>query len=98
MVRDSVHSAHATRQLSLRSKSMAEIVHILANHACPDITHQLSDVWDHPPAFGRFGDVYRGYLKDGTQVALKVPRLYVGNDDTNNVLHMTAVGQLNNIQ
>jgi hypothetical protein len=58
------------------SKPAAEVVQRLARHNCPNITSSL-DLKRCPSyaiAGGGYGDVYRGYLRDGSIVAIKCPR------------------------
>ncbi|KAG9097001.1 hypothetical protein FS749_007303 [Ceratobasidium sp. UAMH 11750] len=62
--------------------SASEIVALLTRHRCPDITQRL--VLDQcgraPFTGGGSGDVYRGVIDGGTQVAIKCPRVYLTND------------------
>ncbi|KDN35933.1 hypothetical protein RSAG8_11196, partial [Rhizoctonia solani AG-8 WAC10335] len=58
--------------------SHSEAITLLAEHGYPDITTQIEvegcDIL--PFAGGGFGDVYRGYLRNGLQVAIKCPRIF----------------------
>ncbi|KAG9120141.1 hypothetical protein FRC07_004499 [Ceratobasidium sp. 392] len=61
------------------SMSITEIISILGQHGCPDITDAL-DVGRcglGPVAGGGFGDVYQGCLRTGVEVAIKCPRFFV---------------------
>ncbi|KAG9124638.1 hypothetical protein FRC07_010822 [Ceratobasidium sp. 392] len=61
------------------SMSITEIISILGQHGCADITDAL-DVGRcglGPVAGGGFGDVYQGYLRTGVEVAIKCPRFFV---------------------
>ncbi|KAG8779179.1 hypothetical protein FRC12_024593 [Ceratobasidium sp. 428] len=60
-----------------------EIVSRLSLRGCADLTDQLdlATCTERPISSGGFGDIYRGDLKDGTQVAIKTIRLYVGSSE-----------------
>ncbi|KAG8739607.1 hypothetical protein FRC12_016264 [Ceratobasidium sp. 428] len=60
-----------------------EIVSHLSLRGCADMTDQLdlATCTERPISSGGFGDIYRGDLKDGTQVAIKTIRLYVGSSE-----------------
>ncbi|KAF8600424.1 kinase-like protein [Ceratobasidium sp. AG-I] len=73
--------------------SAQEIIAILGRHGCLDVTGDidLAQCSSRPVAGGGFGDIYRGSLKGGSQVAMKCPRLYLtANDDNRNVLKAAA--------
>ncbi|KAF8595616.1 kinase-like protein [Ceratobasidium sp. AG-I] len=63
--------------------SLSEVTQHLVNRACPDITQNidLQRCTRSPIAGGGFGDIYRGSLVDGTEVAIKCSRVFVGSDD-----------------
>ncbi|KAG8790282.1 hypothetical protein FRC12_012286 [Ceratobasidium sp. 428] len=60
-----------------------EIVSRLSLRGCADMTDRLdlATCTKRPIASGGFGDIYRGDLKDGTQVAIKTIRLPVGSSE-----------------
>ncbi|KAG8749064.1 hypothetical protein FRC12_013594, partial [Ceratobasidium sp. 428] len=60
-----------------------EIVSRLSLRGCADMTDQLdlATCTERPISSGGFGDIYRGDLKDGTQVAIKTIRLYAGSNE-----------------
>ncbi|KAG8723503.1 hypothetical protein FRC09_003062 [Ceratobasidium sp. 395] len=62
---------------------VSTIVTILTKRRCPNITEQLNlDSFDRTPiSGGGFGDVFRGSLLEGEQVAVKCPRLCLQQDD-----------------
>ncbi|KAG8727495.1 hypothetical protein FRC12_022459, partial [Ceratobasidium sp. 428] len=64
-------------------KTPEEIVARLSLRGCADMTNRLdlATCTSRPIASGGFGDIYRGELKDGTQVAIKTIRLYVGSSE-----------------
>ncbi|KAG8685325.1 hypothetical protein FRC08_013178 [Ceratobasidium sp. 394] len=61
----------------------SEIISLLTQHRCPDITDRLllDQCGCAPFSGGGSGDVYRGALVGGTQVAIKCPRFYLRQDD-----------------
>ncbi|KAG8752765.1 hypothetical protein FRC12_011801 [Ceratobasidium sp. 428] len=60
-----------------------EIVSRLSLRGCADMTDRLdlATCTKRPIASGGFGDIYRGDLKDGTQVAIKTIRLSIGSSE-----------------
>ncbi|KAG8764932.1 hypothetical protein FRC12_007798 [Ceratobasidium sp. 428] len=62
-----------------------EIVLRLSLRGCADMTKQLDlkTCSEHPISSGGFGDVYRGRLKGGTQIAIKTIRLYDSPSEQN---------------
>ncbi|KAG8724765.1 hypothetical protein FRC09_014601 [Ceratobasidium sp. 395] len=60
-----------------------EIVLRLSLRGCADITEQLdfTTCSERPISSGGFGDIYRGRLKAGTQVAIKTIRLYASSSE-----------------
>ncbi|KAG8777306.1 hypothetical protein FRC12_000440 [Ceratobasidium sp. 428] len=65
--------------------SASEIIGILAEHHCFDVTNQLdlARCERTPITCGGFGDIYRGTLNGGQRVAIKCARLYLRHGDTN---------------
>ncbi|KAG8770065.1 hypothetical protein FRC12_004537 [Ceratobasidium sp. 428] len=63
---------------------ISDIVALLVVHQCPDITSRLDLKKCGATAFagGGFGDVYRGALNGGENVAIKCARFYLRQDDT----------------
>ncbi|KAG8696092.1 hypothetical protein FRC08_007375 [Ceratobasidium sp. 394] len=61
----------------------SEIISLLTQHRCPDITERLvlNQCGRAPISGGGSGDVYRGALVGGAQVAIKCPRFYLRQDD-----------------
>ncbi|KAG9077192.1 hypothetical protein FRC06_009057 [Ceratobasidium sp. 370] len=59
--------------------TVEELIMCLGNRGCTDITEQLNvDSCTTYPLFGGgFGDIYRGKLKNGAEVAIKTMRLYL---------------------
>ncbi|KAG8728071.1 component of the polarisome [Ceratobasidium sp. 428] len=65
------------------SMTIAEIIRMLGQHGCPDITDAL-DIGKcglSPVAGGGFGDVYQGHLRTGLEVAIKCPRFFVNRSE-----------------
>lgn len=60
-----------------------EIVDRLGDHGCQNITGQLDlDACStYPLSSGGFGDVYRGKLVDGSQVAIKTMRIHINTNE-----------------
>ncbi|KAG8795970.1 hypothetical protein FRC12_007316 [Ceratobasidium sp. 428] len=60
-----------------------EIVLRLSLRGCANMTDQLDPATysERPISSGGFGDIYRGRLKDGTQVAVKTIRIYADSQD-----------------
>ncbi|CEL59140.1 Serine/threonine-protein kinase sepA OS=Dictyostelium discoideum GN=sepA PE=2 SV=1 [Rhizoctonia solani AG-1 IB] len=64
--------------------SNSEILAKLGKHGCNEVTNDI-DVTkssDFPVVAGGFGDIYRGVLRDGTQVSIKCLRLMVDSGTT----------------
>ncbi|KAG8723134.1 hypothetical protein FRC09_004589 [Ceratobasidium sp. 395] len=63
--------------------SAPAIIEILTRRGCRDLTGQLDlgRCDDRPVAGGGFGDIYRGVLLSGEEVAIKCARLYLQWDD-----------------
>ncbi|KAG8771735.1 hypothetical protein FRC12_003459 [Ceratobasidium sp. 428] len=59
--------------------TLAEVISCLSVHGCMNITGQLDteSCSQYPISHGGFGDVFRGRLDDGGQVAIKTMRLLV---------------------
>lgn len=54
-----------------------EVIKILVEHGCPDVTPSL-DLEKCKPSFsvyGGFGDIYEGWFTNGAKVAIKCPRM-----------------------
>ncbi|KAG8728120.1 component of the polarisome [Ceratobasidium sp. 428] len=67
------------------SMPITEIILILGQHGCPDITDAL-DIGKcglSPVAAGGFGDVYQGHLRTGLEVAIKCPRFFMNRNEIN---------------
>jgi hypothetical protein len=64
-------------------QSSSEITQHLVRHHCPDITPSLdlSFCGNNPISWGGFGDIYRGRLLDGTQIAIKCARLHFSSHE-----------------
>ncbi|KAG9122724.1 hypothetical protein FRC07_000765 [Ceratobasidium sp. 392] len=62
-----------------------EIVRQLGIRGCANLTDQLDlqSCSEYPISSGGFGDIFRGKLKDATEVAIKTVRLYVGSSEQN---------------
>ncbi|KAG8718646.1 hypothetical protein FRC09_012357 [Ceratobasidium sp. 395] len=60
------------------SMPVSEIMHILERHGCPDVTDMFKDCQCDPAPMtgGGFGDVYRGCMQSGVEVAIKCLRLF----------------------
>ncbi|KAG8777966.1 hypothetical protein FRC12_000099 [Ceratobasidium sp. 428] len=59
--------------------TLAEVISCLSDHGCRNITGWLDtqSCSQYPISHGGFGDVFRGRLNDGSQVAIKTMRLLV---------------------
>jgi hypothetical protein len=55
------------------------MIAVLGSHGCPDVTESLdlSTCGERPVAFGGFGDIYPGKMKNGMQIAIKCARINV---------------------
>ncbi|KAG9100172.1 hypothetical protein FS749_016035 [Ceratobasidium sp. UAMH 11750] len=64
--------------------SASTIISILVQHKCPNITDrlELARCGRAPISGGGFGDIYQGTLSGGERVAIKCPRLYLQQNDT----------------
>ncbi|KAG9122248.1 hypothetical protein FRC07_001465 [Ceratobasidium sp. 392] len=62
-----------------------EIVRQLGIRGCANLTDQLDlqSCSEYPISSGGFGDIFRGKLKDATEVAIKTVRLYAGPSEQN---------------
>ncbi|KAH7325180.1 kinase-like domain-containing protein [Rhizoctonia solani] len=74
----------------------SNIVAILANHGCEDLTASLNEsaCSRYPIANGGLGDVYRGRLLDGTSVAVKTIRSYYDQGQLARVYHKRAAREI----
>ncbi|KAG8725018.1 hypothetical protein FRC09_010222 [Ceratobasidium sp. 395] len=65
------------------SMTIAEIIRILGQHGCPNITDALNigKCGLGPVAGGGFGDVYQGHLRTGLEVAIKCPRFFMNRNE-----------------
>ncbi|KAF8599204.1 kinase-like protein [Ceratobasidium sp. AG-I] len=72
--------------------STHEVITLLGNHGCQDITDRLDLVacGSRPIANGGFGDVYRGKLLDSSQVAIKTMRILINTSETQKPLKNAA--------
>ncbi|KAG9089724.1 hypothetical protein FRC06_001415 [Ceratobasidium sp. 370] len=63
--------------------TVEELITCLGNRGCADITAHLDleSCTTYPLFSGGFGDIYRGKMKDGVDVAIKTMRLYVAAED-----------------
>ncbi|KAF8596200.1 kinase-like protein [Ceratobasidium sp. AG-I] len=62
-----------------RNTPAAQVIEILGLHKCPNVTSflDIKNCTEFAVACGGFSDVYSGRLKDGTNVAIKYPRIMV---------------------
>lgn len=56
---------------------------ILVGHGCRDVTHGLDTgrFTNFPVSGGGFGDIYDGFMVDGTRVAAKCIRVFQTSSD-----------------
>ncbi|KAF8599206.1 kinase-like protein [Ceratobasidium sp. AG-I] len=75
-----------------RSMFTDEVIARLGDHGCQNITYQLDpdSCSVYPISSGGFGDVYRGRLIDGFQVAIKTMRIHVNTDKDRKLLKNAA--------
>ncbi|QRV84708.1 Vegetative incompatibility protein HET-E-1 [Ceratobasidium sp. AG-Ba] len=61
------------------------VISSLTAHGCRNLTEQLdlAACGDYPISNGGLGDIYRGKLRNGVEIAIKLTRVYVGADDRN---------------
>jgi hypothetical protein len=61
----------------------SEVMRILADHNCLNITEslKLSECGDAPITYGGYSNIYHGYLRNGAGVAIKCPRLSARSED-----------------
>ncbi|KAG8731320.1 hypothetical protein FRC12_019786, partial [Ceratobasidium sp. 428] len=64
-----------------RTMPVSSVLDILVQHGCHDVTQDLdqSTCSEYPIANGGFGDIYRGKLTSGVQVAIKCTRIIAGS-------------------
>ncbi|KAF8599215.1 kinase-like protein [Ceratobasidium sp. AG-I] len=69
-----------------------EIVARLGDHGCQNITNQLNlaACSTYPISSGGFGDVYRGKLVNGSQVAIKTMRIHINTNESHKPLKDAA--------
>ncbi|KAG9122903.1 hypothetical protein FRC07_000526 [Ceratobasidium sp. 392] len=72
--------------------SISDVYTYLVQHGCADLTSQLDPSSFPGAAFsgGRFGDVWRGSLQNGTKVAVKCLRLHTVNEAHSKALKHAA--------
>ncbi|KAG9082428.1 hypothetical protein FS749_006848 [Ceratobasidium sp. UAMH 11750] len=72
-----------TQQRNYLHQSASDIIALLVQRKCPDITHELDlgQSGRAPISGGGFGDIYKGVLNGGRGVAIKCARLYLRQDD-----------------
>ncbi|CEL63292.1 Serine/threonine-protein kinase dst2 OS=Dictyostelium discoideum GN=dst2 PE=3 SV=1 [Rhizoctonia solani AG-1 IB] len=60
-----------------REMSVSEVISLLVEHGCQDVTDtlQIPTFEEHPVSHGGFGDVFSGNLSDGSRVAVKALRI-----------------------
>ncbi|QRV95310.1 Tyrosine kinase family catalytic domain protein [Ceratobasidium sp. AG-Ba] len=65
------------------STTPKEIMILLGKRGCEDVTKQLdlTSCGKYPISTGGFGDIYRGKLKDGIEVAIKTLRIYADSGE-----------------
>ncbi|KAF8602025.1 kinase-like protein [Ceratobasidium sp. AG-I] len=63
--------------------STTDVIARLGDHGCEDMTNLLhhASFNSYPISSGGFGDVYRGTLTDGVQVAVKTMRIHVHSEE-----------------
>ncbi|KAG8699584.1 hypothetical protein FRC08_005212 [Ceratobasidium sp. 394] len=74
--------SNAVAQVMISSTMpISDITRHLVDHRCKDVTQylDLSSCDETPISWGGFGDIYRGRLSDGTQVAIKCARYSIGS-------------------
>ncbi|KAG9074523.1 hypothetical protein FS749_013922 [Ceratobasidium sp. UAMH 11750] len=74
--------SNAVAQVMISSTmSISDITRHLVDHRCKDVTQylDLSSCDETPISWGGFGDIYRGRLSDGAQVAIKCARYSIGS-------------------
>ncbi|KAJ1306306.1 hypothetical protein OPQ81_011005 [Rhizoctonia solani] len=56
---------------------LSEVLLHLSRHGCQDVTKELdkSKCSEYPERIGGFGEVYRGVLRDGTKVSIKILKI-----------------------
>ncbi|QRV93573.1 Tyrosine kinase catalytic domain protein [Ceratobasidium sp. AG-Ba] len=95
--------ASVTQDLNQRSvdiisgaMSMNEIISVLGQHGCPDITSvlDLPHCAAAPIAAGGFGDIYQGQLQTGTEVAIKCPRFFIHRSEIDRSTMKAAAREL----
>ncbi|KAG9125512.1 hypothetical protein FRC07_007294 [Ceratobasidium sp. 392] len=74
-----------------RFMDISQFVACLSQQGCANITDQLDQIScsEFPISNGGFGDIYRGKLKNGAQIAIKTLRIHVNcvNDDQKSLKH-----------
>ncbi|KAF8594712.1 kinase-like protein [Ceratobasidium sp. AG-I] len=66
-----------------RSSTSSDVIKHLVDHACPNIIERIDfkSCTPWPVGGGGFGDIYRGKLSDGTDIALKCSRRFIEPSD-----------------
>ncbi|QRV77405.1 Tyrosine-protein kinase [Ceratobasidium sp. AG-Ba] len=85
---DVSHSGEQVEPPNVESESISivilvDVISSLRLRGCRDMTSQIDTTTggDYPISSGGFGDIYRCKLRNGTEVAVKTVRLYVGSND-----------------
>ncbi|KAH7320435.1 hypothetical protein B0J17DRAFT_685204 [Rhizoctonia solani] len=62
-----------------RKMTAHEVIAQLVTHGCQDLTNNMDHATfgEHPISHGGFSDIYRGYLLNSTQVAIKILRISI---------------------
>ncbi|CAE6497506.1 unnamed protein product, partial [Rhizoctonia solani] len=71
---------------------LSDVLLHLNHHGCKDVTQDLdkSKCNEYPERIGGFGEVYRGVLRNGTKVSIKILKMMSTNGDENKLFKHAA--------
>lgn len=84
---------HVRSYYTLGCQSIGEVTALLGTRGCENVSFSLdlASCDTRPISAGGFGDVYRGRLHDGSQVAIKTLRIHVSTNEDHSPLKVIVL-------